>query len=197
MANPALTTAPAHLPITVAEAKRHLKIEQDDQTYDGELWPYMQAATEAAEVETGRGLVTQTRTAYFDSFPTKDYLELWGGRLQSITSLVYTDSDDSDTTWAASNYIAVTTNEPGRLHLAYGISWPSVTLKPRDAIAVQYVCGYGTGDQVPSMIRAAILLTLGNLWENREDQIVAQGLTPVQLPIGVKALLLPYKLHVF
>lgn len=197
MPNPTITTAPVHLPVTMREAKEHLRIEQDYTDWDADIWMKIQAATEAAEVETNRKLVTQTLTAYFDDFPAGDFFKLEGGTLQSIDSLTYTDSDDSDTVWTATNYFADTASEPGRLHLAYGISWPSVTLKPKNAIAIQYDVGYGTADQVPHMIHAAILLTLGSLWENREDQLTGQGIVTLQLPQGARSLLHPYKLHVF
>lgn len=195
MANPILVTAPASTPITVQDAKRHLRIELDDLTEDAAIEEKIAAATAIAENETARKLVTQTIRYVVDCFPSRDYIELPGGKLQSITSLTYTDSTGAATVWTSSNYFASTTHEPGRLHLAYGISWPSVTLKPADGIAIQYVVGYGDDIDVPSAIRAAILLILGDLWENREDTVIGQGFAPVQLPRGADHLLAPHKIY--
>ena len=195
MPNPTLVTAPAHLPVTMREAKDHLRLEQDDLTADAELWAKIQAATSVAENEAARRFVTQTISWSTDDFPAGDYITLPGGQLRSITSLTYTDSAGTATAWARTNYFASTTHEPGRLHLAYGIQWPSVTLKPADGIVVQYVVGYGTAADMPPAIRAAILLILGDLWENREDQVIGQGFVNFSLPRGAVALLAPYRIY--
>ena len=62
-------------------------------------------------------------------------------------------------------------SEPGRICLAYGDSWPSTTLRPYSGVCVTYIAGYGdAGSDVPKNIRSAILLQLGELYENREDK---------------------------
>ena len=45
--------------------------------------------------------------------------------------------------------------------------------------------------------RAAIKLTVGHLYENREQVIVASGLAPVDLPLGVDALLATWRVWSF
>lgn len=197
MANPVVFTPAPHQPVTLAELKHHLRIEQDDLTEDAGLWVTLQAATEAAEIETNRKLVTTTLDGYFDAFPDRDYLELWGGRLQSITSLKYTDSAGSETTWDAANYFADTASEPGRLHLAYGASWPSETLKPANGIVVRYVAGYGRGDQVPVLIKACIKLIAGDLWEHRENTLASPGLGSVTIPYHARKILGQFALRNF
>jgi hypothetical protein len=53
----------------------------------------------------------------------------------------------------------------------------------------------GTGGTLPIVaddaIRAAILLTLGHLYANREDSIV--GVSAIELPMGSQWLLAPYR----
>lgn len=194
MPNPVVVVAPGQL-LTIREAKDHLRIAQNDLTEDARLGTALKAAVTVAENETARKFVTQALDLTIDDFPGGDWISLAGGVLQSITSLTYTDSADAATVWGAANYFASTTHEPGRLHLAYGISWPSVTLRPADAVVIRYVAGYGTGDQVPEDIRAAVLLILGDLWENREDSVIGQGLTPVSIPRGAANLLAPYRIY--
>ncbi len=194
MANPQVATEPTHEPLTLDEVKTHLRIELDNNEDDFSLYGSLLAATESVENFLNRKVVTQTLDFYVDRFPAKEFITLPGGRLASITSLKYTDSDDSETTWTASNYFASVTSEPGRLNLAYGIPWPSVTLKPRDAIVVRYVVGYGTGDQAPASIRQAVLLTIGHFWQNRSAVVVDQGFTAIEVPQAAQALLWPHRI---
>ena len=53
----------------------------------------------------------------------------------------------------------------------------------------------GTAGTAPmvcnDLVRAAILLTLGHLWENREDNVV--GATVAELKVGAAQLLAPYR----
>jgi hypothetical protein len=57
----------------------------------------------------------------------------------------YTDTDDDETTFSSSYYSVDTDDEPGRIVLDYGQSWPSVALSPLNPIEVQFVCGYFAG----------------------------------------------------
>ena len=87
-----------------------------------------------------------------------------------------------------SDYFVDTKSEPGRISLAYGEVWPSTTLRPANGVCIVFTAGYGSAaSSVPQNIKAAILLLLGHLYENREAVIVGQ--TAVAMPMGVEALL--------
>ncbi len=194
MANPQVATVPATEPVTLDEVKRHLRIEITNSDDDDLLNDLTQAARSRAEAFLNRRLVTQTLDYFVDAFPATDFIELPGGRLQSITSLKYTDSDDSETTWTSTNYFASTTDEPGRLNLAYNISWPTATLKPRDAIVVRYVAGYGAASAVPYGIRAGIMLAIGHIFHNRSEVVIQQGVTAIEIPQAAEALWWPHRI---
>ena len=127
-----------------------------------------------------------------DRFPPQNYIRLPGGVLQSITSLIYTDSADAPLTWASSNYDTYTAPEPGELVLKDSISWPSVTLKPKGGVVIKYVVGYGTGDLVNESIRAGILQFAGNLYIYREATAI-----PEEGRTTAENLWRPYVLHSF
>ena len=131
-------TAPAHEPVTLDELKDQLGIPLDNTDHDALLWRNIRAARTAAEDFTHSYLVERTPDFTIDRFPAGNTIRLPGGQLQSITSLIYTDSDDAATTWATTNYFAHTAPEPGELVLEEGISWPSVTLKPKGGIVIRY-----------------------------------------------------------
>ena len=187
-----VVTAPAHEPVTLDELKHQENIPLTNTDHDALLWRVLRTARTAGEAFTHRRFVTQTRDFTFDRFPGGNVIRLPGGKLQSIVSLIYTDSDDSPTTWATTNYFAYTAPEPGELVLEESINWPSVTLKPKGGIVIQYVLGYGTGDLVDESIRAGILMWAANLWIYREATMI-----PEEAPEAARALWRPYVLHSF
>lgn len=177
MANPALVT-PASTPSLAIDskwAKQQSRIDfADDDEY---LAVLIRTATERVEEFTGRRIIEATFDYYLDRFPAYgDFIELPNAPLSSITSLKYTDADGTETTWDSSNYFASSAREPGALILGYGKTWPSVTLKPREAIVIRYVVGYGTTDATtPEWARLAIISTVDFLYHNRGSERLTPG----------------------
>lgn len=182
-----VTTAPAEEPVSVAEAKAHLRIDVDNE--DTLLEGYLLVAREQCELMARRALVTQTLQLRLECWPYDDRIELPRPPLQSVTSVAYTDSDGNAGTMPSGDYIVDAASEPGRIILGYGKSWPSATLQPGPSIVITYVAGYGDAEDVPQRYKHAIELMAGHFFENREEVVVLQGVTVAQLPLGVKALL--------
>lgn len=186
--NPALVTAPTIEPVSLTEAKDHLRI---DHTYeDALIAALIRTARELVETHTGRTLITSTWDYYLQEFPACGYIDLPAAPLQSVTSIKYTDSGGTETTWGSSNYLVSTRGVLGRIVPAYGVSWPSFTERPLDAVVVRYVAGYGSGaGDVPETIRAAMLLWLGHLYEHRTAVDSQASGNLFAIPMGVEALL--------
>lgn len=91
-------------------------------------------------------------------------------------------------------YVADTKKEPGRIVLAYGQTWPSTTLTVTSPIAITYLAGYGTPEDVPMAVKQGMLILISTWYENRESIIIGQ--TPAHLKT-VEALLDPYVIHKF
>lgn len=164
-----LVTAPASEPITVTEAKSHLRItSSDDDSYISSL---IKVARDRAESFTKRALITQTWNYLIDDF--QDVIEIPKPMLQSVTSITYIDTDGVSQTLAASVYTVDTDSEPGRVLLAYDQAWPGVRDQP-NAVTIQFVAGYGLAGEVPEEIKQGIKLHLSTLYENREDITVLQ-----------------------
>ena len=103
------------------------------------------------------------------------------------------DSDEAESTFAAANYLVDTDSVPGRVVLAYGETWPTDTLSPRNPIEVEFVTGYGdTYASVPSAIQHAIKVLVNDLYENRSEKYIGPGNVSVEIDI-VKALIQPYR----
>lgn len=159
-----LITAPTVEPITLAEAKAHLRITgNDDDTAIGVL---ITTARQTAEQITGRALMPQTWEKTLDAFPDNE-IELPWPPLVSITSVKYIDIAGSQQTLASTEYTADNDSEPGWLLLAYGKDWPA-TQEVANAVRVRYLAGYADAASVPAAIKNWMLLKIGELYANRE-----------------------------
>jgi uncharacterized phiE125 gp8 family phage protein len=187
----ALITAPAAEPVSVSEAKTHLRVDiSADDTLIGN---YITAARQYVEEHLRRALVTQTWELVLDYWPGRGKMRFPFPPLQSVTSVTYYDEDGNAAVYASSNYIVDTVAEPGAIVLKTSKTWPTVTLQEVNGIRVRYVAGYGAAAAVPQPIKSAILLLVGTLYENREDVQNAQGISVTTLPFGVQELLMPYR----
>lgn len=164
-----ITTQPATEPVTVTEAKAHLKVEH---TADDDLiTALIQAARQEAELLTGRGFITQTVTEVFDRFPAGgDPIRLSIGPLIAVTGITYTSEAGDTTTVSTSTYVVHTYQEPPVVTLANSATWPT-PLQQAQVVRVTYTVGYGDASAVPAAIKQAMLLTLAHWYENRTDSV--------------------------
>lgn len=192
-----LVSGPAIEPVSLAEAKLHLRVDDDQTAEDALILGLIRAAREQTEAQTRRALVTQTWDARYTAFPDDNgRLELPRAPLQSVASVAYLDSTGATTTLDPGDYMVDTASEPGAVVLAYGGAWPTPTLYPLAPVRVRFTAGYGEGaGDVPESIRAAMLLLVGHLYEHREAVVTASSASVGSLPLvqGVDALLWPYR----
>jgi uncharacterized phiE125 gp8 family phage protein len=183
-----LVTPPAEEPVSLAEAKEHLRLEgTEDDTYVSAL---IQAARQHVEEVCWRGLVMQMREIVLDRFPDCAEMDLPGGNLGAITSVTYVDAAGAEQTLDPSVYEADTGSVPGRLLLAYGQSWPSARCQ-WNAVRVRYTVGWAVAD-VPAPIKHALLLLIAHLYEQRAPEVTGAAIGKVEF--AVDALLEPYRL---
>lgn len=165
-----LQTGPTEEPITLQEAKEHLRVDgTDDDTY---IITLISAARLYCEKLANKSFVTQTWDLYFDDFPGAPF-EIPLGPVQTVSSIIYTDSDLDSTTVTAGTYIVDKHSLPARVNLAYGYSWPTATLNTLNAIRVRFIAGYGDAADVPEDVKQAILMLMAHMYENREQTVTA------------------------
>ncbi len=179
-----LVTPPAEEPVSLAEAKQHLRVDSgDDDLLIGSL---ISAARQAAETKTGRQLITARWKLVLDAFPGPSLMQSATGAsfslpghaillakcpVQSVVSIEYLDMNGTTQVMPASDYVLDAACEPARLTPAFGKTWPS-TLPQMGAVSVTFDAGYGTASAVPEGLKSWIKLRVGSLYGHREEMSV-------------------------
>jgi uncharacterized phiE125 gp8 family phage protein len=161
--------------VTLQDIYDFLRLDTDNNE-DTLLSSLILAAEQYAEGFTRRKFITETCYYYLEKFPAENFIRLPYGKLQSITSITYKDSDGTETTMVkGTDYLEDIISEPGRAVLPYGGSWPTDVLYPTNPIIVTFVCGYGaTPADIPEDIKTGIKMIVSDLYENRQVQDTQQ-----------------------
>lgn len=165
------TTLPSTEPITLAEAKLHLRVDVTDS--DAYITTLIKVARNACEERLERAIPSSGWTLTLDKFPTAIKLEY--PPVISVASVSYIDTAGVVQTLASSEYIVDIISEPGYIVPAVDKSWPD-TQDRINAVIVVYTAGYAT---VPTPLTQWMLLAIGDMFANRERSaerpIVLQG----------------------
>lgn len=188
------------------DAAEHLRMDPEDPE-DIKQQNYVQTLIAAATAHIdgpggwlGRAIGVQTLEATFDSF--HDLMsDLPFPPQIDVVSLIYLDATGIAQTLATSGYEML----GGRLVPALNSYWPSAYWMPgsgRPAVTVRYRAGYVADPgastleaAVPPSIIAAVLLMVGDLFNNRETTADGRlsGVAAVPMSTTVEALLGPFR----
>lgn len=185
MHRPVLVSSAESHPVNLDDVKAHLRVDHSDD--DPLLEGLIEAATSYLDGWTGvlgRCLAEQVWMQEFDSFARELSLPL--GPVICIQSVTWRNQSGQVTTIAKANY-DLRTDAAGRSVLRFddGYAFPGPLHESR-AISVTYRVGY---EKVPTPLKVAIMMLVGHWYENRE----AAGASMSELPIGVSALIAPYR----
>jgi uncharacterized phiE125 gp8 family phage protein len=203
MINIVLDTAPTEEPVSLAEAKLHLRIDvaptsPPAQTpEDNLILTLVKVARRHCEHFQNRAYIDQVWRMYLPDFPAETFIEIPKPPLQNVLLLEYKDTagllqtvsftdPSGGTLLETDDYIVDTASEPGRLCLKSGAAWPSANGDAM-AVCITFAAGYGLAEDVPEEIKQAMLLTLTRLYEGRGEGDEA-------LPGAAKALLWPERI---
>lgn len=181
-----LLTAPATEPVTLAEVKTRLRI--DDATDDAGVTRLIAAATGNAQSITRRAFVTQKWALILDAFPCGS-ISLPLPPLQSVELISYIDANGATQTLAPGDYLVDKNGIVGMVHRAYQKQWPTTRAQPM-AVRVEFTAGYGNATAVPSDLVSAMLLLIAHWDQNREPVVV--GTIVSSVPLSVDSLLAPF-----
>ena len=179
-------TVPTAEPVTVAEAKDHLRVTStDDDTYIETL---ITVAREMVETYTRTIWTEQTLIIDYDQFPAEDTIEIGSdiGWVKTLESVRYFDKNDVDTLYDASNYYFDGKSKPARIIKKTTASYPETSTRP----AAVYIEVTTNPQYTPKAINQAILLLVGHYYENRQEVTDRKQYT---IPKAVDFLLSPYR----
>jgi uncharacterized phiE125 gp8 family phage protein len=181
-----LITPPASMPVTLEEAKAQCRVEDDSE--DSLMTGLIGAATDYVEQYTGRALVSQTWRLTLDAFA--DSILLPKGPVQSVSAITYFDTAGDVQTLDASNYTADITSDPSWVVINSDAALPHL-MDAVNVVRVDFVAGYST---LPASIKQAILLLIGQWFDNRSD---VTDKAMIAMPNAVEALLTNYRSYSF
>ena len=186
------TSGPALEPLSLAEAKAHLRVDGTDE--DALIGALISTSRLHIEAALSRGLITQSWSLFRDSWPRQGVVELQLAPLQSVDAVRLYAIDGTASAVAASSYLIDALSVPPRLVRTAPGAW----MRPGRAvngIEIAFTVGYGaTPETVPRQIRHALLLLVAHWYQNREPvKVAGGGFKPMRIPDTISELLLPYR----
>ena len=199
-----LVTPPAEEPVSLIEAKAHLRVDFSDD--DLLITSLISAARQAAETLTGRQIVTARWKLILDCFPGPSLMGVPAGLpfslpghavmlpkcpVQSVFAIQYLDMSSSTQTMPSTDYTVDVVCEPARITPVFGKIWP-ICLPQIGAVSITFDAGFGAATAVPEGLKSWIKLRVGSLYAHREEVALMSRGKIEPLPF-IDGLLDPYK----
>ena len=182
-----LIVPPASEPLSLAEAKAHLRLDTADE--DDLVTALIIAARQIVEKHTGLALLTQTWRIVADSWPALPPVRLPLRPFASLAAVRVFDQANVATLLAPATYFVDAQPYAARLQFA---NTPPAPGRAIAGIELDVVAGFGAAPAtVPEPLRLAIRMLVAHWFEARGD--AAGDASPRQIPVVVEALLQPFR----
>ncbi len=178
---PAIQTAPPLTePVTLAEAKAHLRVTHgDDDAYISTLIKLARAGVEA---QTGLGLISQGWSVFRDDWPRDGIITLPLAPVLDVIDIKAYGDDDVAATIDPAHYYADRMSRPPRIVLRGSRNWVRPA-RVANGIEILLVIGFVS---VPEALREAVLQLVGFWYATRGDAARDER------PLAVMPLLQPF-----
>ena len=181
-----LMQAPASEPVSLAEARAHLRIVGNDD--DALLAALITAARRVVEARTGLCMIAQTWMCFRDAWPKDGVIELPVAPLLALEEVGVYGEDDEKAVIDEAHYLVDAAARPARVMLRGSRLWPPPG-RAVNGIGIRVRAGFGPlAEDVPQPLRQAVLMLVAHFFAQRGDE------AGPALPVGLGALLDPYRL---
>jgi uncharacterized phiE125 gp8 family phage protein len=191
---PKLVTPPAELPVSVSDAKGHLRVAHSSE--DDVIGAFVGAAVAHLDGHSGilgRCLVTQEWRQDYAGWPADGRLRLPFPDVDIASVAVnYLDTLADEQAVPEAQYEVLEDARGTYVEFRAAFTAPSLEDDRAAPVWVTFEAGYGAAADVPAAIKAAILLITGDLYENRENTVISEARVQA-MPIAADRLLTPYR----
>lgn len=180
------TGAPALEPVTLVDAKAHLRITHASE--DALISGLIRAAREDVERTTGMALIDQSWRLVLDRWPTDNFVMLVRHPVRQVLSVTIFGAEGAASIVNPAAYQLDTLSRPARIHFDRAPE----RLRVMNGVEIDFRAGFGeAGTDVPDLLKRAMLLLVAHWYEFRssfgpDDQ-------PVSYPGGYDRLLSGYR----
>lgn len=183
-----MTSGPAAEPVTVAEAKAHLRIDHNaEDVLIGSLILTSRLHIEAA---LGIALIAQGWRLLLDRWPRGTHVHVPLSPMIGVSEIRVRDADGTPAVVPADHYAVDVASASPRI-VREAASWPEPG-RSTHGIEIDFTAGFGgaAGD-VPAPIRQAVLLLVAHWYEHRDPIEIGSDATVI--PHGISELLMPWR----
>ena len=187
---PAIVTAPPALePVSLAEAKAHLRLDGADE--DALVERLIAAARRHVEHLTGLALISQGWSAFLDRWPRDGTVRLPVAPVRAVADVLVHPEDGPPAALDPAHYVVDAASRPARVMLRGSRHGP-VPGRRVNGIEVVFIAGFGDAPQdVPAELVQAVLLIAAHWFENRAA--VADPAEAAELPLAAASLIAAHR----
>lgn len=183
-----MTIPPAVEPVSVADAKAHMRIDGDGE--DVLIASLLLTSRLHIEVALSLALITQSWTMTLDRWPAGRDVELPLTPLRSVDEVRAKNAAGVAIAVPAEGYLVDLASRPSRL--VWNNMAPPVPRVRTNGIEIDMTAGFGsTGDSVPAPLKHAILMLTAHWYEHRDPGEI--GSADARIPDAVSALINPFR----
>lgn len=180
-----LTSGPALEPVSLADAKAHLRLDTSDD--DALLQSLITTSRLHIEAALGLALITQSWSWSLDTWPSAKRIALPLRPVQAVTQVRVWTGDGVSETLSPDAFILDGQGNPARL-IPVGSGSLKEPGQAANGIEIAFSAGFGSVPaDVPATIRHALLLLIAHWYEHREPVEIGTSVNAV--PVMVSELL--------
>ena len=162
-----LTTPPSVEPVSLLEAKAHLRVTHADD--DTTISTLIVSSRRRIETRTGLRLITQGWSQFLDCWSVDGLVELRLNPVADVSDVIVYGDTDTPAAIDPAHYFLDATSNPARLVFRQGRN-PSPPGRRARGIEIRMTAGFGLAAAVPQDLKQAILLLVADGFAHRGDE---------------------------